>query len=238
MTAETTDASPPPMDHALEAALHLAAERPWGTVTLSDIAAHAGIPLTDLYGVADKDAIAIHGDAYFDRAMSAEGFDPSETPRERLFDVIMLRFEAMEAHRAGLLSLMRARDRAPGLRLKRLAAQRRSAEWALVSAGLDGDTGVPMALRTLGLARVMAHAERAWRRETDPGFARTMSVLDKGLRNGEARLDRLFRRRHRNSGWRSEQQSADPQSPETAPDTESGFSDQAPNPTGPDPAPA
>ncbi len=181
------------LDHGFEAALRLAATRPWASLGLREIASEAGLSLTDFHGVADRDRLALHVDTYFDRAMSGEAVDPGEPARERLFEVIMLRFEAMEPHREGLLSLLRSLDRAPLLRVQRLAARRGSAEWALISAGLDGASQVPMAAKAIGLAWVIARAEDAWRRETDPGFARTMAALDKGLRQAEERMQRMTR---------------------------------------------
>jgi hypothetical protein len=84
----------------LLAALRLAEDTSWGDITLSAIAEEAGLPLSEFYGVT-RDDLANAFDAYFDRAMSAEGPPGGESPRERLFDVIMLRFEAMEDYRAG-----------------------------------------------------------------------------------------------------------------------------------------
>jgi len=179
------------LDRGVAAAIELAASRPWSSISLREIADAAGLALTDFQGLADRDRLALHADAWFDRAMSAETIDPDEPPRERLFDVIMLRFEAMEAHREGVLSLLRAIDRAPVLRLQRLKTRRASAEWALISAGLDGAGRMPVAVKAIGLGWVIARTEEAWRRETDPGFAATMAALDKGLRQAEQQMQRM-----------------------------------------------
>ncbi|MEM1105764.1 MAG: hypothetical protein AAGH87_05185 [Pseudomonadota bacterium] len=178
----------------IDAALDLAADRPWSALTLSDVAAAAGLSLDDFHGIATVDSLAEAVEGHFDRAMSGEGIDGEETPRERLFDVIMLRFEAMDARRAGVLSLLHHREQSP-LRLARhLAARKASADWALVSAGLDGaDQAVPRDIRAVAVAYAMAQAERAWRKETDAGFARTMSKLDEELRKLEDGAGRLSR---------------------------------------------
>lgn len=184
------------------AALELAETRPWSALTLSDIAAAAGLTLNDFHGLASVESLAEAAERHFDKAMSGEGIDLEETPRERLFDVIMLRFEAMEERRAGVLSLVQYREQSP-LRLARhLAARKASADWALVSAGLDGaDQAVPRDIRSVAVAYAMAQAERAWRKETDPGFARTMSKLDEELRKLEDSAGRFsrFTGRRRNS---------------------------------------
>ena len=88
------------LDKGLLAALELAAETPWADLTLSAIARQAELDLSEFHGLAGKDELAAHIDPYFDRAMSEEGVSSDESPRERLFDVIMLRFEVMEAFAA------------------------------------------------------------------------------------------------------------------------------------------
>ena len=110
-----------------------------------------------------------------------------DPPRERLFDVIMLRFEKMEEHRAGLLSLQHWRERNPA-RLAALAKARvKTARWALASAGLDAQGDLPMGLRAAGLAWILARTERAWRKEQSADFSRTMAELDKQLREADER---------------------------------------------------
>ena len=113
----------------------------------------------------------------------------------------MLRFEAMEAYRPGLVSLMRWRDANPVRSLSMLDARRESAAWALVCAGLDGSEAAPLPLKSIAVAWAMARAERAWRKETSADFTRTMAALDKELREAEERLgwlDKLRARRRRN----------------------------------------
>ncbi len=185
------------LEKGLLAALDLAADTPWADLTLADIATAAGLDLTAFHGLAGKDDLAAYAEAYFDRAMSEEGVSRDDSPRERLFDVIMLRFEAMEAHRAGLVSLMSCRDRTPSLMMRLPLARKRSADWALVSAGLDNRSGAPAGLKAVAVAYVIDRAERAWRKETSGDFALTMAALDRGLRDAESRMERL----QRFTGW-------------------------------------
>jgi hypothetical protein len=185
------------LDQGLLAALEFAATKPWADLTLSGIAEAAGIGLSEFHAIAGKDELASHADLYFDRFMSEEGVSPDESPRERLFDVIMLRFEAMEEHRAGLVSLMTYRDRTPSLLLTLPLARKRTADWALVSAGLDNRSGAPAGLKAVAIAFVIDKAERAWRKETSGDFALTMAALDKGLRDAEDRMEQL----QRFTGW-------------------------------------
>lgn len=185
--------APSLMTRALEAALALAQTKPWHAVTLIDIAAHADMAMSDLYGVVDKDKLTDALESWADGAMSAEAADMDDTPRERLFDIIMRRFEHMEPFRAGLLPIMQARERSPARLAALLKARRASAQWALSCAGLDHGTGTERAARTLGIAWVIGKTERAWRRDENEDFARTMATLDAELTRAEERLARLSR---------------------------------------------
>lgn len=185
------------LEKGLLAALELAAETPWADLTLSAIAEKAGVELSAFHGLSGKDELAVAVNTHFDRAMSSEGASGEAAPRERLFDVIMLRFEAMEDFREGLLSLMTYRDRTPSLLLRLPAARKQSADWALVSAGLDNRSGAPLLLKAVAIAHVLEKTERAWRKETSGDFALTMAALDRGLRNAEGRMLRL----QRFTGW-------------------------------------
>lgn len=178
---------------AVEAALKLASENPWAELTLSDIAKEAGLELSEFHGVADKSDIAAAIEPTLDKAMSAEPADMSDPPRERLFDVIMLRFEEMEKHRAGLLSLRHWYERSPSRLAKLGKARIETSRWALACAGLDGQSDLPSGLRLAGLAWTIAQAERAWRKEDSADFSRTMAELDKQLRASEERIGWLSR---------------------------------------------
>lgn len=176
------------IEQGLLAALDLAATKPWSELTLGEIAAKAGLTLNDFHGVATRESLADAVDAHFDRAMSAEAIATDDLPRERLFEVIMLRFEAMEDYRDGLKSLLRYRETQPSILVRLPAARAASARWALASAGLDDDSGAPLSLKVLAIAFVIARTERAWRKETSGDFALTMAALDKSLRAAEERM--------------------------------------------------
>ena len=181
------------IEKGLKAALELSATRAWSDIPLADIAAKAKLTLSDFHGVAAREDLVEAMDAHFDKAMSAEGVPDETSARERLFDVIMLRFEAMEAYRAGIREITKFRESSL-LHLVRLPNHRHaSAAWALASAGLDNDAGAPASLKRIAIGIVIAQAERAWRKETSGDFALTMAALDKGLRRAEERLGQLRR---------------------------------------------
>lgn len=185
------------INQGVHAALKLAETEKWGALTLAQIAEAAGLTLKDFHGLADKDDLSDAVEQVFDAAMSDEPVEAEETARTRVFDVIMLRFEAMEDVRDGAMSYLRWRDRSfDGLAL-RLRARAATAKWALTCAGLDGASQIPRGIQVASIGWAIAQAERAWRQETSPDLSRTMAALDAELIKIEERVDWLKGRRAR-----------------------------------------
>jgi ubiquinone biosynthesis protein COQ9 len=174
-----------------KAALKLAAAGPWRAVTVFDLAQAMGVSPADLTGLAPSDALDAAED-HFDFATAAglSSVDEKAIVRDRLFDIAMRRFEAMEADRAGLLALERALAGEPVGQAALLARTGRSARWVMTLAGLDVG-GAGGAARVQGLAYVLVQARAAWRLDDGGDFAKTMAALDRHLRQGEEWLQRF-----------------------------------------------
>lgn len=187
------------IEKGVQAALELAELQKWGAITLAQIADAAGLSLKDFHSVADKDDITAEVERTFDAGMSEGSIDAEETARTRLFDVIMMRFEAMEEVRDGAMSYLRWRDRSfDGLTL-RLKARSETAKWALACAGLDGASQIPRGVQIAALGWAISQAERAWRQETSADLSRTMAALDAELIKIEERLEWLSARTKRST---------------------------------------
>ncbi|MFN0264444.1 TetR/AcrR family transcriptional regulator [Tepidamorphus sp. 3E244] len=174
-------------DSIVDGAMRLAERQPWSSVRLSDIAAEAGVTLSQMRGVFDSKSAVLGGFVRrIDQAV-LDGNDPEmadEPARDRLFDVLMRRFEAMKPYRAALRSIAKAYRRDP-LAIAGFNAQaRRSMTWMLESAGI-GTTGRMGTIRAQGLVFVMARTLPVFLRDRDEGLARTMAALDRALRDGE-----------------------------------------------------
>jgi hypothetical protein len=161
-------------------ALAIAAHKPWKSVTIFDIADAARVTVSELAGLAPADAPDVLDD-HFDRAAAADlsGVDRSQGLRDRLFDLAMKRFEAMEPHRAALLALEDGRD---GVAVAAAFARAgRTARWLITLAGAPTD-GVDGAAQVQALAVALTRAHRSWREDANGDFARTMATLDRSLR--------------------------------------------------------
>ena len=185
--------APPPSEPASEreriiaALMALLAEQPFERIGLADVAGRAGVSLSDLRGgfPSTLAMLAAHIKDV-DRAVLA-GSDADmieESPRERLFDVLMRRLETLAPHRDAVRSLMRSLRCDPALGLAVNALAIRSQQWMMAAAdiGASGPRGI---LRAQGLAMLFARVVQVWVNDEDPGLARTMAALDRELARGE-----------------------------------------------------
>lgn len=171
----------------IQAFFALLAEQAFEDIGYADIAARAGVPLATLrkeFG--SKLPIVAAYVKTIDRKVLAEGDADmaDEPPRERLFDVLMRRLEALAPDRAAIHSLMRSSRRHPSLALAFNALSVRSQQWMLTAANVDaaGPRGI---VRAQGLALLFADVLRTFVHDEDEGLARTMAALDRALARGQ-----------------------------------------------------
>lgn len=193
----------------IEATLALAAERGWRGISLADIAHRAEMPMADLYKVfPSKTAIL---ESYFRRIDEQMLHDDGDVPdvvlRDRLFDVVMRRFEAMAPHKQALSRIMRDSVDDPMIVLCGSRRVMRSLGLMLETAGIS-TTGFSGLLKIEGMAAVYAYAMRAWFADETDDFSHTMAALDKALRRAEGLAGLV---------WRRLPPSSTPNSPQTSP---------------------
>lgn len=175
-------------DRAVDAALAVAAEEGWRAVSLAAVAEKAGLSLAELYAVLpSKGAILDAFARRIDRAtLSGVELDASDAGsiRDRLFDIIMRSFDALEPHRAAVAALVGDLPRNPLAAFCQGTRMLRSVAWMAAAAGVN--TSGP-----LGIVRVNAIAAaylvvlRAWLADESTDKSRTMAALDRVLKNLE-----------------------------------------------------
>ncbi|MBI2585478.1 MAG: TetR/AcrR family transcriptional regulator [Rhodospirillales bacterium] len=181
----------------LDAALRLAAERGWRRTGLADIAAEAGIGLDRLRAkFASKPAIVNGLIRRTDERALALGAAEGSSARDRLFDMLMRRFDTMATDRAGIAAILRDLCRDPATALCHAPRLMVSMAWMLEAAGLSSSGPLGL-LRTKGLAAVYLWALRAWLADDSRDLAKTMAALDRGLRQAEALAGLLNKGRDR-----------------------------------------
>jgi AcrR family transcriptional regulator len=183
----------------VEATMKLAAERRFEDITIRDIAAEAGISLADFRDAfPSKGAVLAAFSRDIDRKVLSVplGELSGSSPRDRLFDVLMRRLDAMAPYRDSLrgISAWLRRDPAALIEMNRLALN--SLRFMLEAAEIDSD-GPAAAIKLQGLALAWSRVFQIWLDDAPPDFSKTMAALDRELTRGERlvgglhRLDRL-----------------------------------------------
>lgn len=174
-------------ERVVESLMRLLAEKPIEEIGFSEIASRAGVSLSELRdSFGTKSGILAAHVKEIDRQVLAAGDAEmaQESPRERLFDVLMRRIELLEPHKAAVRSLIRSCERNPAVALALNGLAVRSQEWMLTAADI-GAAGTRGMVRAQGLALLFASVLRVWVRDDDPGHARTMATLDRALARGQ-----------------------------------------------------
>lgn len=195
--AATTD-----RDKAVAALMELLAEQPFEQIGMAQIAGEAGLSLADLRAEFGSTLaiLAEHSKAVDRQVLAAQGADMTadlaeESPRERLFEVLMRRLDILAPHKEAVRSLIRSATRNPGLALALNGIAVRSQQWMLTAADI-GAAGPKGLLRAQGLAVLFANVLRTWIDDDDEGHARTLAALDRELARGQrfaGLLDELCR---------------------------------------------
>jgi AcrR family transcriptional regulator len=170
-------------DKAIDALMALLAEHSFEQIGLAEVAGRAGLKLSQLRAEFGSTLAIFAGHIKdIDRAVLAGGdADMAEEPaRERLFDVLMRRLEALAPYKEAVRSLLRSARRNPGLAFALNAMAVRSQRWMLEAAGI-GASGPRGALRAQGAALMFARVLAVWVDDDKPGLDRTMAMLDRGL---------------------------------------------------------
>jgi AcrR family transcriptional regulator len=177
---------PDPAARVVDAALVLAAREGWRSVSLAAIADEAGIGVLQLYSIYRSKAAIL--DAFHRRidAAALAGADTAddERLRDRLFDVIMRRFDALTRHKDAVAAIARDTAADPLAVLCGLPALLNSMSWMLEVAGVSASGWVGRARAKL-LLGIYLSALRVWLTDDSADMTRTMAALDSRLRHSE-----------------------------------------------------
>lgn len=179
----------------IDAFLRALPARSYAEISLRSLAQDAKVPLARLVmAYASKlDLIEAYA-ARVDEAVLA-GDDPDmagEPARERLFDVLMRRYDALLADRPALVQLEKDARRDPVLAMNIARIAAKSMRRMAASAHLDVE-GARGALVLAGMLQVHRSVLAVWLAESDEGQAQTMAELDRALRQAERRIGDLDR---------------------------------------------
>lgn len=184
--------------HIIDTTFALVRERGWRDLSLAEIAEAAEVPLSRLHPIfPSKQAILEGFTDRVDAAMLGEGIEPSDTPaRDRLFDVLMRRFDNLQPEREALAIILQDQLRDPLAACCGLARLRQSMAITLEAAGFS-TSGLRGVLRRKGLSAIYLATLRVWLRDDSEDMAKTMAYLDKQLARVDSWVGRVRSRRPR-----------------------------------------
>src|SRR6516164_825266 len=181
-------------DRIIDATLARVASEGWRHLSLAAIADAAELPILRVYRTFGSKRAILRG-LYrrVDAAALAEPppAEPAERPRDRLFDLLMRRFDTLRPYKPTLEVLRRELPGDPATVLCAGASLLRSMLEAtnISTGGLRGAVAVKLT------AAAYLSTMRVWQRDDSPDLARTMAALDARLRRIERWLAPTDRRR-------------------------------------------
>lgn len=181
------------------AMLDIAEREGWEAVTLPAIAEAADAKLSELYP-AYPSRMAVLG--AFMRRIDREvvetdfEFTADDTARDRLFEVVMRRFDALRAHKEAVRRIRAGLMRDPAMSAVTMQQLGRSMAWMLEAAGLSAE-GLSGKVKIAGLCGIWARCIAVWLDDDSPDMSRTMRELDRGLKRADRWAGVMFCRRRR-----------------------------------------
>ncbi len=177
---------------AVRAALDLAEKKGWRDTSLFDIAQASGLSLSDLRAefTCKNDILrAFQAKVDEDVLAKAKAAPEGQSPRDRLFDLVMTRFDVLAPYKGALRRISAYLACRPGEAASLACSTLASQYWMLAGAGAKLD-GPGAALRVGGLTAIYAKVFEVWLDDNSPSLDKTMAALDKRLAKGERWLNR------------------------------------------------
>jgi AcrR family transcriptional regulator len=189
MPAKRRAKSPPKpaSQRLIDATLSLAESQGWRRLDMAAIAAAADVPLDEAHSLyRSKYAVLSAFRHGIDEAVLAGGVVTGDDPRDRLFDVLMRRLEALQPNRASLRIILRESVGDPAL-IRSVPGLMRSMSWMLGAAGLPSG-GCRGHLSCRALAALYVSVLPTFYRDESTDLGTTMVALDRRLRQVESML--------------------------------------------------
>jgi AcrR family transcriptional regulator len=179
-------------DRIIDATLAAIATQGWRSLSLAAIAVAAELSILQVYRIFPSKAAILCG-LYrrIDEAVLAMPLDadPDERPRDRVFDLLMRRFDALAPYKPAFRVLRRELPADPPSALVAAAALLRSMRLSLEAAEIPV-TGICGIITVKLVAANYLASARVWLSDDSPDLAPTMVALDRRLRGIERWLVR------------------------------------------------
>jgi AcrR family transcriptional regulator len=187
------DTAADPRKRAIDALMQLAATRDWDQIELTEIASEAGLSLQELRNLFPSKGAMLAGLARMidDVVLAGDGTDMAAEPiKERLFDVMMRRIDAMTPYKPGLKRIIPALRRDPAALAAMNGVALNSWRYMLAASGVSTEDKLGM-VRVQGAVLMFASVLNVWLDDDTPELERTMAALDRELVRGGKAMGRI-----------------------------------------------
>ena len=174
-------------DQVIKAAFKRVEEYGWRRLTLYDISQDTDLTMEQLLAVFPNKAALLK--AYVQRvdcrALDDFTAEEDDSTRDQLFDLMMRRFDEMDADKAALKAIAQEACCDPNTICVSSCGLLQSMQKVLVRAGIK-TSGLHGKLKIKGLSLIFLAAFRTWLRDNTEDMSKTMAELDKRLSQAEA----------------------------------------------------
>jgi AcrR family transcriptional regulator len=166
----------------IAAAMTIAATKGWRNAGMGDIAQEAGVTLAEAYDAFPARACLLAGLTRQINETVLAGGEADGSPRERLFELLMRRFDALKPHRAALRAILRDSIGDP-TGIVGVPPTLNAMAWMLEGAGISA-TGWRGRVRCLALTGTYAAVFRTFLADDSEDLGKTMAALDRRMKAG------------------------------------------------------
>lgn len=166
-----------------EATLRVAADG-WDKVTLERIAKASKISLTEIKNkfAAPRDVLPLIVDYITATSFASCGkIDKKASAHDRLFDILMARFDVLQPHRRAIRSITESARKAPQIGLRMAPAEFQAMKKTMKFAGVEAQKTCA-GLQVAGLLGVFCFTCFVWWNDETLDMSKTMAALDRALR--------------------------------------------------------
>ncbi|WP_310618978.1 TetR/AcrR family transcriptional regulator [Flexibacterium corallicola] len=167
--------------------MSLLEEKTLQEVSFADLSEKAGVGLDVLRASFDgRLAILKEFSSGIDQKVLSERDEDtlSEPPKDRLFDVLMLRIDFLENHRGAMRNLNTSLNAAPSLVVPLNRISTTAMSWMLTAANIE-TTGLRRRAMSRALALGFGRVLRVWLEDEEEGRPKTLKAMEEMLSRGE-----------------------------------------------------
>lgn len=172
------------VEKIVRAGLRAAAEKGWAALSFTDIADEAGVSLSDLRLVISEKLDLLDRFAQIvDRRVLDDVhhlYAPNDSVRDKLFSILMGRFDVLQDDRAGVCAVLRDVLKDPCDAITSLPHIIKSMRWMAESAGMRL-SGIKGAGVLIALSGLYIWVLRTWVQDESSDMSTTMAALDHRL---------------------------------------------------------